>query len=308
MGCVSSSHWHWHRVKQASARCRPVAGGQLHGSRLAPLYTVQANPGFLVLQDANLWDVTLAPTIVMTQRGVRRGFQEQLRAKGVEVVQFDFLTPDAVAHYCSARGFLQCLWECGGTLAAPAIASQTVHKAMAFIAPKLVRCCAPAALTARPAAQGVRVVISVIAPSLARCAHAMNFCFTGLLHAATACMRSPLRQLASPRAPCVAQEGWQAKHSLRRRVTLELLKQRQHSRGPAVGQLSRMLSMQIGGVRAPSPVGDLGNQEMTQALPLAESSWAASGSDMLLEGTAAGRIMAVHPESVCDACTNMVWS
>ena len=92
-----------------------------------------------LLQDANLWDVTLAPTIVMTQRGVRRAFQEQLRSLGVEVVQFDFLTPDAVALYCSARGFLQCLWECGGTLAAPAIACQTVHKAMAFIAPKLVR-------------------------------------------------------------------------------------------------------------------------------------------------------------------------
>ena len=92
-----------------------------------------------LLQDANLWDVTLAPTIVMTQRGVRRAFQEQLRSQGVEVVQFDFLTPDAVAQYCAARGFLQCLWECGGTLAAPAIASQTVHKAMAFIAPKLVR-------------------------------------------------------------------------------------------------------------------------------------------------------------------------
>ena len=44
--------------------------------------------------------------------------------------------------------------------------------------------------------------------------------------------------------------------------------------------------VQIGGVRAPSPVGDLGNQEMTQALPLAESTWAVSGSDMLLQGTA----------------------
>lgn len=61
-----------------------------------------------------------------------------LRSRGVEVVQFDFLTPDAVAVYCYDRGFLQCLWECGGTLAAPAIASKVIHKAMAFIAPKLV--------------------------------------------------------------------------------------------------------------------------------------------------------------------------
>ena len=33
---------------------------------------------------------------------------------------------------------MQVLWECGGTLAAPAITGATIHKAMAFIAPKLV--------------------------------------------------------------------------------------------------------------------------------------------------------------------------
>ena len=58
-------------------------------------------------QDANLWDVTAAPTIVMTQRGARKDFQEMLRSRGVEVVQFDFLTPEAVAAYCQERGFLQ---------------------------------------------------------------------------------------------------------------------------------------------------------------------------------------------------------
>jgi len=34
---------------------------------------------------------------------------------------------------------LQVLWECGGTLAAPAISGGVLHKALAFIAPKLVR-------------------------------------------------------------------------------------------------------------------------------------------------------------------------
>lgn len=58
-------------------------------------------------QNANLWDVTSAPTIVMTQRGARRAFQDTLAAAGVEVVQFDFLTPEAVAAYCQERGFLQ---------------------------------------------------------------------------------------------------------------------------------------------------------------------------------------------------------
>lgn len=54
-----------------------------------------------------MWDVTAAPTIVMTQRGARKDFQEMLQSRGVEVVQFDFLTPEAVAAYCQERGFLQ---------------------------------------------------------------------------------------------------------------------------------------------------------------------------------------------------------
>jgi hypothetical protein len=48
-----------------------------------------------------------------------------------QVVEFDFLTPESVADYCHERGFLQCFWECGGTLAAPTIASGVVHKARA---------------------------------------------------------------------------------------------------------------------------------------------------------------------------------
>ena len=87
---------------------------------------------------AALWDVTHAPTIVATQRGVRREFQKALRAMGVEVLEFDFLTPAAVADYCRQRGFLSLLWECGGTLAAPAIAGGAVHKVMAFVAPKII--------------------------------------------------------------------------------------------------------------------------------------------------------------------------
>jgi diaminohydroxyphosphoribosylaminopyrimidine deaminase/5-amino-6-(5-phosphoribosylamino)uracil reductase len=57
--------------------------------------------------DANLWNTDSAPTIVMTQRGARQSFQSLLRSKGVEVVEFDFLTPENVADYCYERGFLQ---------------------------------------------------------------------------------------------------------------------------------------------------------------------------------------------------------
>lgn len=88
--------------------------------------------------DAELWDVTIAPTIVMTQKGAKRRFQDLLRQKGVEVVEFDFLTPENVADYCYDRGFLQCFWECGGVLSAPCISGNVIHKVMAFVAPKII--------------------------------------------------------------------------------------------------------------------------------------------------------------------------
>ena len=42
--------------------------------------------------------------------------------------------------------------------------------------------------------------------------------------------------------------------------------------------------MQIGGSRAPTPVGDLGFVEMTQAVPLFEARWQVVGPDMLCSG------------------------
>ncbi|KAK3272479.1 hypothetical protein CYMTET_19228 [Cymbomonas tetramitiformis] len=89
-------------------------------------------------EEANLWDTSVASTLVMTQRGARRDFQEYLRVKGVEVIEFDFLEPSAVVNYFAHRGCLQLMWECGGTLAAPALSASAVHKVMAFIAPKVI--------------------------------------------------------------------------------------------------------------------------------------------------------------------------
>lgn len=63
--------------------------------------------GVLICCAAWLLLMQAAPTIVMTQRGARQGFQAHLRSRGVEVVEFDFLTPDNVADYCYERGFLQ---------------------------------------------------------------------------------------------------------------------------------------------------------------------------------------------------------
>ena len=86
----------------------------------------------------NLWDVSQAPTMVMTQRGARPELKRSLQARGVEVIEFDILTPAVVAQYCGHRGFLQCLWECGGTLAAPALSDGVIDKVLAFVAPKII--------------------------------------------------------------------------------------------------------------------------------------------------------------------------
>ncbi|KAJ7555264.1 hypothetical protein O6H91_05G029200 [Diphasiastrum complanatum] len=89
-------------------------------------------------EEANLWDVSITPTIVMTQRGARNDLQKKLASKGVEIVEFDFLTPRDVMNYCYDCGFLSVLWECGGTLSAPAISAGVIHKVMAFVAPKII--------------------------------------------------------------------------------------------------------------------------------------------------------------------------
>uniref|UniRef100_A0A453Q3B9 5-amino-6-(5-phosphoribosylamino)uracil reductase n=1 Tax=Aegilops tauschii subsp. strangulata TaxID=200361 RepID=A0A453Q3B9_AEGTS len=79
-------------------------------------------------EEANLWNVHEAYTIVATQRGARRDFQKKLAMKGVEVVEFDMLNPRDVMSYCYDRGYLSVLWECGGTLSAAAISARVIHK------------------------------------------------------------------------------------------------------------------------------------------------------------------------------------
>ena len=87
---------------------------------------------------AHLWDGTEADTLVLTEVGVNRDFQRFLTEKGVEVVELSPLSPAAVMSYLYDRSFLSVLWECGGILAARAIAEGTVQKILAFIAPKII--------------------------------------------------------------------------------------------------------------------------------------------------------------------------
>lgn len=89
-------------------------------------------------ENAHLWEVAEAPSLVLTEIGSSRDFQEMLLKKGVEVVEFPSLTPELVMTHLYERGFCSVLWECGGTLAASAIAQGAVQKILAFIAPKII--------------------------------------------------------------------------------------------------------------------------------------------------------------------------
>ncbi|KAL4186571.1 hypothetical protein AMTRI_Chr09g34580 [Amborella trichopoda] len=108
-----------------------------HGGGHLPIRIVMSQ-SLNLPEVANLWDVSVAHTIVTTQRGARKSFQKLLASKGVEVVEFDILNPRDVMEYCYDRGYLSILWECGGGLAAPAIASGVIHKVCAFVCPKIV--------------------------------------------------------------------------------------------------------------------------------------------------------------------------
>lgn len=88
--------------------------------------------------DAHLWHTVDAPTLILTEPGANPDLQQQLVKKGVEVVELTPLTPRQVMTYLYERQLSSVLWECGGTLAASAIADGTVQKVLAFIAPKIV--------------------------------------------------------------------------------------------------------------------------------------------------------------------------
>jgi len=89
-------------------------------------------------EDAQLWRTELAPTLVVTEPGIRPEFQTHLRDRGVEVVEVEMVRPAVAMELLYERGALSVLWECGGTLAARAIAEGAVQKLIAFIAPKLI--------------------------------------------------------------------------------------------------------------------------------------------------------------------------
>ncbi len=89
--------------------------------------------------EANLWQVSdIQRTLVITQDDRNRNVADKLRDRGVEVLVLTELSPDRVMAELGDRGCNAVLWECGGVLAASAIAAGTIQKVYAFIAPKLI--------------------------------------------------------------------------------------------------------------------------------------------------------------------------
>ncbi len=89
-------------------------------------------------RDSHVWDQQEAKTLVVTRKGANSQFQQYLRAKGIEILELEDLSPDQVMVHLYERGCLTVLWECGGTLAAIAIAQGAIQKVLTFVAPKII--------------------------------------------------------------------------------------------------------------------------------------------------------------------------
>lgn len=93
---------------------------------------------------SHVWETQEAPTLVVTEKGSNPDLQRQLQDKGVEVLGLETVTPERVMAHLYKRGCLTVLWECGGMLAASAIAQGAVQKVLTFVAPKIIGgVCAP---------------------------------------------------------------------------------------------------------------------------------------------------------------------
>ncbi len=89
-------------------------------------------------RECNLWNVDIAPTLIFTEINSNPALQKELIGKGVNIITVAALTPKIVMEHLYQKELSKVLWECGGTLAARAIADGTIQKVMAFVAPKII--------------------------------------------------------------------------------------------------------------------------------------------------------------------------
>ncbi|MGB6302078.1 MAG: bifunctional diaminohydroxyphosphoribosylaminopyrimidine deaminase/5-amino-6-(5-phosphoribosylamino)uracil reductase RibD [Rivularia sp. (in: cyanobacteria)] len=136
-------------VRELRARCDAVVVGGNTVRRDNPRLTSRLpgahNPLRVVMsrtlnlpQEAHLWQTKESPTLVLTETGANQDLQENLQKQGVKVVELSPLTPETAMAYLYDLGFCNVLWECGGILAASAIAFGAIQKVLAFIAPKII--------------------------------------------------------------------------------------------------------------------------------------------------------------------------
>ncbi|AFZ35193.1 diaminohydroxyphosphoribosylaminopyrimidine deaminase [Stanieria cyanosphaera PCC 7437] len=153
---TSTGHSAWvttpasrHLVHQLRSACDAIIIGGNTVRRDNPQLTTHGtsdrNPLRVVMsrnldlpEDCQLWHIDQAATIVFTETNNNSQLRNQLEAKGVEVVSLTALTPQSVMKHLYDRELSSILWECGGILAAQAIADGAVQKIMAFIAPKII--------------------------------------------------------------------------------------------------------------------------------------------------------------------------
>lgn len=137
------------RVHQLRAACDAVIIGGNTVRQDNPFLTThqvsEHNPLRVVMSrsldlplEAHLWETQEVPTLVFTETKTNPTLQKQLLKHGVEVIEQPVLTPAAVMEHLYHRGLSSVLWECGGTLAALAIADGAVQKIFAFIAAKII--------------------------------------------------------------------------------------------------------------------------------------------------------------------------
>lgn len=153
---ATSGHSAWvtspgarHHVHQLRAACDAVIVGGNTVRKDNPMLTTHGvshhNPLRVVMtrtlelpDEAQLWQVEETPTLLFVPKGRQPWKQEALRQQGVDVIEVETLTPAAVMKHLYERDCLSVLWECGGKLAAQAIADGAVQKVLAFIAPKMI--------------------------------------------------------------------------------------------------------------------------------------------------------------------------
>lgn len=87
---------------------------------------------------AQLWDPSIAPSLVLHGQDASAEARRRLDACGVERQELQACEPEALMTALAQRGCNRVLWECGPGLAAAAIQQRCVQELAAVVAPKLL--------------------------------------------------------------------------------------------------------------------------------------------------------------------------